>query len=153
METIIFGQWWRSHQFLACKGFCILRFCVMSWKSESEPNIKCCLGRTVELVQRFTTIQNFGHNWRRADEQFLRVHLSYGCAIILHSITNLGLTAGGQNCSRERQMVFFTAVNPLNKDHKDPHELDLTKTTSCIVQAEEVEKTPGYGVLGRYTAC
>ena len=29
----------------ACKGLCILRFCVMSWRSESEPNIKYCLGR------------------------------------------------------------------------------------------------------------
>ena len=36
------------------------RFCVMSWKSESEPSIKYCLGRTVELVQRFSKIQNFG---------------------------------------------------------------------------------------------
>ena len=30
-------------------------------KGESEPNIKNCLGRQVGLVQRFTTIQNFGH--------------------------------------------------------------------------------------------
>ena len=35
---------------------------VMSWKGESEPNIKYCLGRKVELAQRFTTVQNFGHN-------------------------------------------------------------------------------------------
>ena len=27
-----------------------------------NPSIKYCLGRTVELVQRFTTIPNFGHN-------------------------------------------------------------------------------------------
>ena len=67
MEIIISGQWWRSHQSLACKGLCILRFCVMSWKDESEPNIKYCLGTTVGLVQRFITIQNFGHNWRRTD--------------------------------------------------------------------------------------
>ena len=79
METI-FGQWWRSHQSLACKVLRILRFCVMSWKdeSESEPSIKYCLRRTVELVQRFTTIQNFGQNWRRADgirvEYFPRIH-------------------------------------------------------------------------------
>ena len=38
------------------------RFCVISWKGESEPKIKCCLGNKIELVQRFTTIQNFGHN-------------------------------------------------------------------------------------------
>ena len=27
--------------------------------------------------------------------------------------------------------MFLTAVNPMDKDHKDPHELDLTKTTSA----------------------
>ena len=75
-----------------------------------------------------------------------------GCAVSLNSITYSGLIAGGQNSSRERQTVFFTAVNPMKKDHKDPQKLDLTKTTSCIVQAK-VEKAPGYGVLGRYSAC
>ena len=40
----------------------------------------------------------------------------------------------------------------MNKDHKDPQELDFDQTTSCILQAK-VEKTPRYGVLGRYTAC
>ena len=49
------------------KVFCILRFCVVSWKDESEPNIKYCLGATVGMVQRFITIQNFGHNRRRTD--------------------------------------------------------------------------------------
>ena len=47
-----------------------------------------------------------------------------GCAI--NSITNSGLIAGGQNSSSERQTVFLTAVNPMSKDHEDPHELDLT---------------------------
>ena len=47
---------------LAREGLRILRFCVMPWKDESEPNIKFCLGRKVELVQEFITIQNFGHN-------------------------------------------------------------------------------------------
>ena len=50
-----------------------------------------------------------------------------GSAINLHSITNSGLIAGGQNSSRERQTVFFTAVNPTHKNHQDPIELDLTK--------------------------
>ena len=48
-----------------------------------------------------------------------------GCAINLRSITDSGLIPGGQNSSRERQTVFFTAVNPMNKDHKDPYEIDL----------------------------
>ena len=46
-----------SRQSLARKGLCIFGFCVMSWKDESEPNIKYCLGATVGLVERFTTIQ------------------------------------------------------------------------------------------------
>ena len=50
-----------------------------------------------------------------------------GCAVSLRSITNSGLTAGGQNSSRERQTVFFTVVNHMNKDNRDPQELDLTK--------------------------
>ena len=50
-----------------------------------------------------------------------------GCAVSLHSITNSGIIAGGQNSSRDRQTVFFTAVNSMNKNHKDPQELDLTK--------------------------
>ena len=50
-----------------------------------------------------------------------------GCAINLHSITNSGLMAGGQNLGKERQTVFFTAVNPMEKEHKDPYRLDLTK--------------------------
>ena len=56
METVFSGQWWRSHQSLACWGFRILRFCGMSWKDQSEPNIKYCLGATVGMVQRFITI-------------------------------------------------------------------------------------------------
>ena len=50
-----------------------------------------------------------------------------GCAVSLHSITKSGLIAGGPKSSRERQTVFFKAVNPMNKNHKDPQELDLTK--------------------------
>ena len=51
----------------------------------------------------------------------------FGCAISLHSITNSGLIPGAQNSGRERQTAFFTAVNHINKDHKDPYKLDLTK--------------------------
>ena len=44
-----------------------VRFCVVPWKGESEPNIKYCLGTAVGLVRRFTTIRNFGHNRRRTN--------------------------------------------------------------------------------------
>ena len=39
----------------------IFRFCVMPWKEEPEPTIKYyCLGRQVDVVPEFTTIQSFG---------------------------------------------------------------------------------------------
>ena len=47
-----------------------------------------------------------------------------GCAINLHSITYSGLIPGGQTSSK-RQTVFFTSVDPMNKEHKDPNEIDL----------------------------
>ena len=45
----------------------------------------------------------------------------------VYTITNSGIIAGGQNSSKDRQTVFLKAVNPMNKNHKDPYELDLTK--------------------------
>ena len=50
-----------------------------------------------------------------------------GCAVSLHSTQNSGLIPGGHNSSRERKTVFFSAVNPMHKSHKDSQELDLTK--------------------------
>ena len=47
-----------------------------------------------------------------------------GCAINLHSITNSGLIPGGQNLCK-RQTVFFTSVDPMNKENRDPDKIDL----------------------------
>ena len=47
-----------------------------------------------------------------------------GCAINSHSIMNSGLIQGGQTLSK-RQTVFFTSVDPMNKEHKDPDTIDL----------------------------
>ena len=58
-------------------------------------------------------------------DNFFEYIYHIGCAINLHPITNSGLTPGGQILGKERQTVFFTAVNPMNKDHRDPQELDF----------------------------
>ena len=47
-----------------------------------------------------------------------------GCTFNLHSIINSGLIPGGQNSSK-RQTVFFLPVDPRDKSHKDPDEIDL----------------------------
>ena len=74
-------------------------------------------------------------------DNFFEYIYHIGCAISLHS-TNSGFIAGGQNSSRDRQTVFFTAVNPIKKDHKDPHELGLTKPRLASYKQKKVGKTP-----------
>ena len=61
-----------------------------------------------------------------------------GCAVSLLSITNSGLIPGGQNSRRERQTVFFIAVNPMLKNHIDPQDkhtrllLNPVKKPQCL---------------------
>ena len=64
-------------------------------------------------------------------DNFFEYIYHIGGATSLHSITNSGLIPGGQNSGSERQTVFFTAVNTMDKEHKDPYKLDLTKP--CLV--------------------
>ena len=47
---------------LHTKGLLILRFCIVPWKDEREPTIKYCLGRQIDVVQKFTIRQSFGQN-------------------------------------------------------------------------------------------
>ena len=53
---------------------------------------------------------------------FFQYTYHVGCAISLRSITNSRLIPVR---TKFKQTVFFTAVNPMDKGHKDPHELDL----------------------------
>ena len=46
-------------------------------------------------------------------DNFFEYIYHIGCAISLHSITNSGILPGRQNLGKERQTVFFTAVNSL----------------------------------------
>ena len=81
-------------------------------------------------------------------DNFFEYTYHIGCAINLHSITNSGLIPGGQNLGREKQTVFFTAVNPMHKNHQDPREPGLTKP-----RLASYKSAPRYGVLGRFSAC
>ena len=42
--------------------FTYFKFCVMSWKDVREPTVKCCRRRKIDVVQKFITMQSFGHN-------------------------------------------------------------------------------------------
>ena len=60
-------------------------------------------------------------------DNFFEYIYHIGCATNLHSITNSGLIPGGQNLGKERWTVFFTAVDPMDKEHKDRYTVDLTQ--------------------------
>ena len=55
---------------------------------------------------------------------FLEYIYHIGCAINLHSITNSGFDTGRKNLSN-RQTLFLTSVDPMNKEHRDPNNIDL----------------------------
>ena len=40
----------------------VIRFCIMPRKDEREPTIKLCMGRQIEVVQKFTRVQSVGQN-------------------------------------------------------------------------------------------
>ena len=41
------------------KVYIFFRFCLVPWKDEREPTIKICMGRQIDVVQKFIRIQNF----------------------------------------------------------------------------------------------
>ena len=55
---------------------------------------------------------------------FFQYKYHVGCAINLLSNINSGLIPEGQKSSK-RQTVFFLLVDPMDKSHKDPDEIDL----------------------------
>ena len=135
------------------------------WKSKmtgsggNTNRFQYCTGPSGQEILCFRALQ--GHPGRHPNyltlqdnvlipNNFFEYICQIGCAVSLHSITNSGLIAGGQNSSRERQTVFFTAVDPMSKNHKDPQELDLTKPRLTSFK-QKWKKAPGYGVLGRDT--
>ena len=104
MEVFIFGWWWRSHQSLAHKGSRIVRFCIMLWKGEREPTIKLCMGRQMDVVQKFTGIQSFGQNWWWTNgirvEYLPRIHHIAACPWSPHWAYNQKISLDGLSSCR-----------------------------------------------------
>ena len=132
IEKIIFGTILGTPQFGSDE----------TWKSKmaggggNKKRFQYCTDLSGQEIHHLRALQ--GHSGRNPidpslqdnvliPDNFFEYFCHIGCTISLHSITNSGFIAGGQNSSRERQTVFFTAVNSMDKDHKDPYELDLTK--------------------------
>ena len=108
----------------------------VQWQEAEETRKNSILYRSIETRKFFTSElfrvisgrnpinPSLQDNVLIPDNFFVYIYY-VGCAINLHSITNSGLIPGRQILGRERQTVFFTAVNPMDKEHKDPYNLDL----------------------------
>ena len=103
------------------------------WKSKmaggggNKKKIQCCTDPLTHQDKKFFTFRALqGHSGSNPidpslqDNVLIPINLfeyfyHIGCAVNVHSITNSGFIAGGQNSSRDRQTVFFTDVNPMNE--------------------------------------
>ena len=94
---------------------------------------QCCTDSSGQEILYLRALQ--GHSGRNPIDptlqdnvliasDFFEYTYHIGCAINLHSIVNSGLIPGGQILSK-RQTVFFTAVNPMDKEHTDPDVINL----------------------------
>ena len=109
------------------------------WKSKvaggggNKKRFQYCTDSTGQEVLNLRALQ--GHSGRNPidpslqenvliPDNFFEYIYHIGCAINLHSIVNSGLIPGGQTLSK-RQTVFFTSVDPMNKEHKDPDTINL----------------------------
>ena len=86
-------------------------------------------------------------------DNFFEYIYHIGCAINLHSITNSGLIPVGQKFRQGKTDSILYGCESHGQRTQGSVQAWLDSTTSCMVQAENVEKTPRHGVLGWYTAC
>ena len=56
------------------------------------------------------------------------------------------------NILSKRQTVFFTSLDPMIKEHRDPEVIDW-KHRVLQSTIRKVEETSKHGVLGRFRAC
>ena len=71
------------------------------------------------------------------------------CAINVHSITNSGLILGGQKFGQKTDGILYVCGSCEQRTQRSQKHWPGS-TASCMVQAENVEKTPRHGVLGRH---
>ena len=105
----------------------------MAKGGENKKRFQNCIDPSGQAILYLRALQ--GHSGRNLidpslqdnvliPDDFFKYIYHVGCAINLHSIIHLGLIPGGQNLSK-RQTVFFTLVDPMNKEHKDLETIDL----------------------------
>ena len=91
----------------------------------NKERFQCCIDPSEEIIYLRGLQGHSGRNLIDLSLQdnvflpndFFEYIYHTGCAVNLHSIMNSGLIPGGQNLSK-RQTVFFTSVDPMNKEQR-----------------------------------
>ena len=103
------------------------------WQQEEETNrrFQYCTDASGTIIY-FRALQ--GHSRRNLIDPSLQDNVVIPSKVLqymypvgafnLHSIINSGSIPGGQNSSK-RETIFFLPVDPRDKSHKDPDEIDL----------------------------
>ena len=163
MEVFVFDWWWTSHQSLAHKGLRILRFCIVSWKDERKLSIKYCMGRQIDVVQKFIRIQSFGKidgepmefEWN-VFPGFTTLHLSHkvrellswlsvtpekfiGRTICMFNNISWGSTDNMKECEANAQLVSLTMQRDSEQDNGHSLGLDQRKSGTLLVQTVHKE--------------
>ena len=100
------------------------------WKSTkakgggNKKRFQYCTDPSGQEILYLRALLGHSHDNVLIPNDFFEYIYHIGCAINLHSIMNSGLIPGGQHLSK-RQRVFFTSVDPMNKEHRDPDIIDL----------------------------
>ena len=118
----------------------------------NKKRFQCCTDPSGQEILYLRALQGHsGHNLIDPElhdnvliqNDFFEYICHIGCAINLHSIVNSGLIPGGQNLSK-RQTVFFTSVDPMNKEHRHPNEIDLEAPRLAWYHQKKVEDTSNF---------
>ena len=119
MEAFVFGWWWTSHQFLTQKSFPILRFCIVIWKDEREPTITFCMGRQMDVVQKFIRIQNFGQNWWWANGIRVNIFTGFTTLQLCHKVQELLSRLSVTPEKFTGRIIFMSMFNDIAWGSKD----------------------------------
>ena len=146
----------------------------MPWKDEREPTIKYCMGRQIDVVQKFTRIQSFGQNWWWANgirvKCLPRIHhiaaLQQSPRVLVKnerkarkisldgsSSSRCSTTShGDQKTMNGNEMLTPTSFRFMREDFQQDngHSSDLDQQRSGILLTNSIHKESGTGLRNRW---
>ena len=147
-------EFWRLKDYLRNDFMQSQQWSFQKWKSTmakgggNKEKLQYCTDPSGQEILYLRALQ--GHSGRNSIDPSLQDNVliptdffeyiyHIGCATNVQSIMHTGLIPRGQNLSK-RQTVFCTSVDPVNKEHRDPNNIDLESPRLVLVQAEKSGK-------------